>query len=103
MNIVELKQEANDFYEAVRPFLELDVENISSYMMWDIGVVAIFCATADEKWAAEEILILGYALSLVRGEKELVGYLDSWNSSDEIRAACIEFVTSTVDCVMGAN
>jgi ATPase family associated with various cellular activities (AAA)/AAA lid domain len=100
MNIVELKQEAYDFYEAVRPVLELDIEDMSSYMMWDISLVAIFCATADEKWAPEEILLLGYALSLVRGNEELVEYLDSWNSSDEIREGCFRFVSSTVDHVI---
>jgi SpoVK/Ycf46/Vps4 family AAA+-type ATPase len=100
MNISELKQEAYGFYEAVRPALDLDLENMSNYILWDIGVVAIFCATADEKWSPEEILLLGYALSLIKGDEKLVEYLDLWNSSGDIREACYNFVISTVNYVI---
>lgn len=88
MNIHELKYEAYQFYEDVRPileFLESEIEDIQNYITWDLGIIGIFCAGADSEWNAEEIFLYAYTLSLVRQEKDALEHLDMWNYSSDIR------------------
>jgi hypothetical protein len=85
MNINEIKQEAYQFYENIRPILELGIEDIQSYLIWDLGIIGIFCAGADNEWNAEEIVLFAYALALVRRQEDSLEHLDMWNYSSDIR------------------
>lgn len=85
MNINEIKQEAYQFYEKIRPILELGIEDIQSYLVWDLGIIGIFCAGADNEWNAEEMVLFAYTLALVRQQEDSLEHLDMWNYSSDIR------------------
>ncbi len=99
MNINEIKQEAYQFYENIRPILELEIEEIQSSVIWDLGIIGIFCAGADNEWNAEEMVLFAYTLALVQQQKDSLEYLDMWNYSSDIREAYWESVLAIFNAI----
>lgn len=87
MNITELKQEAHHFHKSVQPFLGLNIEKFESCLIWDLGIIGIFCAGADEEWNEEEIFFFAFTMALIN-QSESLEYLDLWNYSSNIKEAC---------------
>lgn len=84
MNISELKKEAYTFYESVKPLLDLENESINSCLIWDLGIIGIFCAGADNEWNEEEIFLFSLTIALIQ-QSENLDYIELWNYSDTLR------------------
>jgi SpoVK/Ycf46/Vps4 family AAA+-type ATPase len=101
MNINEIKQESCQFYENIRPILELDIEDIQSCLIWDLGIIGIFCAGADNEWNAEEIFLFAYTLALVRHQQDSLEHLEMWNYSSDIREGYWNAVLEIFNTISG--
>jgi AAA+ superfamily predicted ATPase len=99
MNINEIKQEAYQFYENIRPILELGIKDIESCLVWDLGIIGIFCAGADNEWNAEEVVLFAYVLALVRQQEDSLEHLDMWNYSSDIRDVYWKQVLEIFDAI----
>ncbi|MBN8560775.1 MAG: AAA family ATPase [Leptolyngbya sp. UWPOB_LEPTO1] len=84
MQYAELVQEANLFFEAVSPLLQLG-ENVTACILRDLGKIAYLSAAGDGELSSNEAFFCALVYAMINGNETALNHLNYWNSSAEVR------------------
>lgn len=86
MNTREIKKEANFFYKAILPLLEMGGQ-FESFVLTDLATIVTICGRSNGELTSNELLAFLTAYALIKQDKEKLNIIiNSWDVAREIRS-----------------